>query len=113
MLAALTMVSLNASADNINASEARTVAKNFIQRHAPGLRAASPADLQLSHAEASSVVAGANDYYVFNIKGGGFVIVAGEDRATQVIGYSDKGYIDMNNLPYGLKGLLSGYKKEI
>ena len=113
MLAALTMVSLNASADNINASEARTVAKNFIQRHAPGLRAASPADLQLSHAEASSVVAGANDYYVFNIKGGGFVIVAGEDRATQVIGYSDRGYIDMNNLPYGLKGLLSGYKKEI
>lgn len=104
-------------AGNITVNSARTVANNFIKQHAtlaPGtLRAIASSDLTLSHAEASSAVAGANDYYAFNIKGGGFIIVAGEDRAAQVLGYSDKGRIDFNNLPAPLEDLLNGYKKEI
>ena len=117
LLAALTMVSLNASAGNINATAARTAASNFLKQQAsakPGyFKATAMTDLQLSHAEPSKAVKGAVDYYVFNIKGGGFVIIAGEDRATQVIGYSDRGHIDVNNMPYNLKGLLDGYKQEI
>ncbi len=117
MLAALTMVSLNASAGNINATAARHAASNFIKQHAaanPGsFKANAVNDLQLTHAEPSSAVNNAVDYYVFNIKGGGFVIIAGEDRASQVIGYSDKGHLDINHIPYGLKGLLNCYKEEI
>ena len=116
-LAALTMVSLNVSAGNISASAARTAANSFIKTqlsNMPGsFKAPALADLKLAHTEASSKVTGANDYYVFNINGGGFIIIAGEDRATQVLGYSDNGRFDINNLPDGLKGLLSGYKSEI
>ena len=41
-------------------------------------------------------------YYVFNVSeaaGGGFVIVAGDDAVTPVLGYSDSGSYDENNLP--------------
>jgi len=44
-------------------------------------------------------------YYVFNIdtdedsSGGGFIIVAGDDVAKPVLGYSDEGGYDENNLP--------------
>lgn len=116
-LAALTMVSLNASAGNISATAAREAANNFLKQQAtatPGtLRAPALSDLKLTHSEPSSAVNGAFDYYVFNIKGGGFVIVAGEDRAVQVLGYSDKGQMDMNRLPSNVKALLDGYKAEI
>lgn len=116
-LAALTMISLNASAGNITATAARTAANNFIKQQSTSMsgtfRASSLSDLSLAHAEASKVVASANDYYAFNIKGGGFIIIAGEDRAPAVLGYSDKGQLDFNNLPYGLKGLLESYSREI
>ena len=117
LLAALSMVSIQASAGNINDMTARTAASNFLKQHAaasPGsLRAHALADIQLAHAEASSKVTGANDYYAFNITGGGFVIIAGEDRAQQVLGYSDRGSIDFDHLPAPLKDLLDGYKNEI
>ena len=85
VLAAFAMLSLNASAGNIDANAARAAANNFIKQQAtvmPGtFRATAMTDLKLTHAEQSSAVQGAVDYYVFNIKGGGFVIVSGEDRA--------------------------------
>ena len=114
LLAALTMVSLQASAGNVSLTQARNAANNFIKQHASSqLNAPSMADLKLAHAEASKAVKGANDYYAFNVKGGGFVIIAGEDRAPQVLGYSDKGQLDFNKLPYGLQGLLDSYKSEM
>ena len=116
MLAALTMVSSNASAGNINANAARAAANSFLKQQSasvPGsFKAATYADLKLAHAEASKVN-GANAYYAFNINGGGFIIIAGEDRAATVLGYSDKGHLDFKNLPSNLKALLDGYKSEI
>ena len=41
-------------------------------------------------------------YYVFNVNenvGGGFVIVSGDDAVTPVLGYSENGSYDENNLP--------------
>ena len=116
MLAALAMTALGASAGNIDANAAHTVASGFIhQQAAKGSFKSHVAlnDIKLVHAEASSVATGANDYYAFNITGGGFVIVAGEDRATQVLGFSDKGQLDFNHLPYSLQGLLDCFKREI
>ena len=115
VLAALTMVSLQASAENISANAAKSVACNYLkhQTASRSFMSTSPSDLTLVHAEASKAVSGANDFYAFNVKGGGFIIVAGEDRATSVLGYSDKGRIDFNNLPAPLQDLLNGFKKEI
>lgn len=109
------MATMTIQAGNIDATAAQAAANSFLKhRIAAGtINAPALADVRLAHAEASSVVTGANDYYAFNIKGGGFVIIAGEDRAVQVLGYSDKGHFDANNLPAPLQDLLSGYKREI
>ena len=117
MLAVAAMLSFQASAANLNVTAARTAAGDFLKHQAlsqPGtLMAPALADLKLAYAEPSGKVKGANDFYAFNIKGGGFIIVAGEDRATPVLGYSDKGKIDFNNLPPALQDLLQEYKQEI
>lgn len=48
-------------------------------------------------------------YYVFNAEDGGFVIVAGDDRMPDILGYSEQGYLDLENLPNNMKGLLDYY----
>ena len=117
LLATMAIISLSASAANIDATTARATANSFIKQHAvksPGsIMAPSLNDIKLVHAQESSAVAGAHDFYAFNITGGGFVIIAGEDRANQVLGYSDSGCLDFNNLPENLKALLKGYQEEI
>ena len=115
-LVALALSSLDANAGNVDALTARSTASSFIQQQARAgrsFKAQASRSLRLTHVEASKVVDGANDYYVFNIDGGGWVIVSGEDRASEVLGYSEQGKLDFNNLPYNVKGLLDCYKKEI
>lgn len=117
LMAVIAVTSLNAQAANIDVKAAQDMANNFLKHQAatkPGsLNAPAATDLKLAHAEASTTINGAHDYYAFNLTGGGFVIIAGDDRANQVLGYSDSGHLDFNNLPDNFKALLSSYKKEI
>ena len=116
----LTVMAVSSSqvlAEPVNASAARMAANSFIKSHSkssPGsIKAPAMSDIVLAHAEPSPRVANANAYYIFNIKGGGFVIVSGDDTAAPVLGYSDKGMIDVNNMSEPLQELLDGYKQEI
>lgn len=114
LAAALAVVSFNAQAANIDANTAKTTANTFMkQKYAKQGKMMAPAtaDIKLTHAESSSV--SGNAYYVFNITGGGWVIIAGDDRANQVLAYSDHGSLDMNNLPSNTKGCLDRYKTQI
>lgn len=52
-------------------------------------------------------------YYVFNNDAGGFVIIAGDDAVTPVLGYTTTGSFDAENLPDGLKDLLKSYERQI
>jgi surface protein len=53
-------------------------------------------------------------YYVFNAENnGGFVIVSGDERTEEILGYSNSGNIDLDNLPPNLKGWLENYSKQI
>ena len=53
-------------------------------------------------------------YYIFNaINDGGFVIVSGDNRAEEILGYSDTGSLDMENLPKNVGLWLEGYAKVI
>lgn len=52
-------------------------------------------------------------YYVFNNDAGGFVIIAGDDAVTPVLGYTSAGSFDAENLPDGLKDLLKSYERQI
>ena len=103
-----------ANAGNIDVNAARQAANNFLKSKmtAQGMfKAPAMADIKLAHTEASSVEG--NAYYVFNIQGGGWVIIAGDDRAKQVLAYGDKGNIDMNDLPGSMKDYLNLYKNQI
>ena len=53
-------------------------------------------------------------FYVFNAEGNqGFVIVSGDDRTSEILGYSKTGKLDINQLPENLKGWLEGYARQI
>ncbi len=117
LLVSLAVLSYHAAAGPVSAGMARSAANSFVKSHfkaSPGsLKAPATADLVLAHSEPSGKVPRANAYYIFNIKGGGFVIVSGEDHAASVLGYSDKGQIDINNMSEPLQDMLNGYKAEV
>jgi len=53
-------------------------------------------------------------YYVFNINtNDGFVIIGGDDRTKDILGYSYNGAFDINNIPENFKNWLSYYQEEI
>ena len=112
VLAAAGIMAANAGSIDVNA--ARQAANSFLKSKmtAQGmLKAPAMADIKLAHTEASSVEG--NAYYVFNIQGGGWIIMAGDDRAKQVLAYGDKGNIDMNDMPGSMKGYLKMLKGQI
>ena len=51
-------------------------------------------------------------FYVFSLDNG-FVIISADDAAEPVLGYSDKGRFDSNQMPGNLKYFLNGYAREI
>lgn len=107
-------------AERIDVSTARKVAENVVNA---GSSLRSAGDLSLVYAAApgrsssalrSGTVDGAADYFVFNVPGNkGFVIVSGEDRAYPVLGQSDEGNFDPNNLPENLRAMLAYYQDQI
>ena len=112
VIAATGMFSLTGNAAIVGADAARSAANQFLkQKAAHMLTAPSLNDIKLAHAEASSVEG--NAFYVFNIKGGGWIIIAGDDRAKQVLAYGDQGNISMNDLPENMKGYLNMLKGQI
>ena len=112
LLAAVAATSINASAAGVDVNAARSAAARFLQQKAPVSFKATPSSaISLAYTEASKV--DGNDYYVFNITGGGWVIVAGDDHAKEVLAYGDKGSFDLNNMPASMKGQLKLYKDQI
>ena len=62
---------------------------------------------------AATTASRSDAYYVFNNDAGGFVIIAGDDAVTPVLGYTSTGSFDADNLPDGLKDLLKSYERQI
>lgn len=52
-------------------------------------------------------------YYIFNAEGGGYVIVASDDRARAILAYGDSGAIDPGDMPAGCAAWLKSYEDEI
>lgn len=53
-------------------------------------------------------------FYIFNAENkGGFVIVSGDDRTEEILGYSDNGNIDIDNIPDNMRALLESYEEQI
>ena len=92
----------------VTVDQAMATAKQFATG-SKSLNASGAANMRLNYVGRN--MKGMNDYYVFNRDGGqGFVIVAGDDLSTPILGYSDKGSFDMKKAPEALQLMLQDYQ---
>ena len=97
------LVSIAILAGNVTEQQALTIARQFMQGKS----------FQQKQVRRAAAV-GDNQFYVFNAEGqNGFVIVSADDRTTPVLGYADKGSLEMNKLPVNARRWLEGYAEEI
>ena len=102
-----------AMAEPVNENQAANIASQFLAQksiQAPGLKMAHKALLPSATKGAEKVA-----YYVFNAERaqGGYVIVAGDDRAPAVLGYSDNDKFDAKAMPEAMQELLDSYAEQI
>lgn len=112
MLVVLAFTVANMTAGNVDSRAAQAKAIQFMNSQAGTRMMASSSNLKLTHAERSAVNVKANDFYVFNYDGGGYVIVSGDDRAEEILGYGS-GTLDMNTIPSNMRWWLSQYKEQM
>ena len=112
-LATMLMAVMQASAADVSLATALSTAESYLQNKAKVKRlAALPAGgVKLLYTEANSTRAQQAVYYIFN-SNQGFVIVAGDDRAQQVLAHGDRP-LDMKRMPDNMKFWLSTYKRQI
>ena len=102
--------------------EASAIASSFIQLRgesvpAKRIRQASnattvsiPVELAYTQLQTDSITPAV---YVFNSKNQGFVLVSAEDHARAILGYSDEGYFDENDIPDNMLFWLQMYADEM
>lgn len=98
------------------ANEALKIAKSFVaDPNANVLKNLSlSSDLDIAYVCADKENQQNAHYYVFNFGDEkGFVIISGDLRAKEVLGYSTNGNFDMNNIPDNFKAWLSFYEEEL
>lgn len=102
----------HANAAPLSENAARAIANDFFGLPAPAVtpRLAHKAPRTTKSGVATSVPA----YYVFNNEAnGGWVVVAGDDRARAILAYSDEGAFDPHSLGEGAQALLVLYAQAI
>lgn len=109
ILSLLLMVAMSQAAP-VDANKAKDKALQFLsgkQAKARGMEQGTTPDVQLVTSEGDS-------YYVFNVgQQNGFVIVSGDDRAPEILGYSDSGTFDTQTIPENMRAWLQGYAEQI
>jgi hypothetical protein len=97
-------------AEPVDPEKATLVAKHFFQSTRSGQALAENVNLSLVYGNKD----GYNQIYIFNVNGNsGFVIVAADDAVTPILGYSDKGGFNPDDIPTSMAKWLEGYKREI
>lgn len=99
------------SAQQLNEQEAKARAMRYLNTRGKAFtRGGAPAgkDLALISARVE-----ARGIYAFNCEGGGYVIVSGDSRALPVLGYSDTGAIDWEQMPENMRVWLRLYDEAI
>lgn len=106
-------VAMCMTAGVVNISDARTKALQFLNQRSSTMLSMSPQELKLIHVEPALAGRGAADFYVFNAEdGSAFVIVAGDDRAADVLAYGPQA-LDMETVPCNMQWLLNQYKRQL
>ena len=100
----------------VDENRAKTVGLYFLQNKTNSTLLKEAKNLQLAYkvtAIIGDILEEQTMFYVFNVGSVGFVIVAGDDTVTPILGYSDQGNFVSENMPSNLKKWLENYKKEI
>ena len=98
----------------VDEESAKNIAANFTNSSSLLRSPVNPESAVLATAYISSRTDGLNRFYIFNRgKSNGFVIVSGDDRAEAVLGYTDNGSFDINNIPPNMKWWLNEYANQM
>ncbi len=112
----LLFLTLPLFADHVTPERAKKVAGNlYFERTSIEGNATinSINDINIKSIVADNFSSSKVNYYVANIENGGFVIIAGDDAVTPILGYAFGNNFDANSLPPQLSALLDEYKKEM
>lgn len=108
-------------AQAISQQEAKQRAESFLQKRIEAkpvvLNTNDDFRISLGAKNAKAVTNTASDespYYIFNAEDNqGYVIVSGDERAREILGYSETGNLSEETMPCGLRMLLDLYAQEI
>ena len=113
LFAVVLLAAIQLSAAPVDMRTAQAKAQNFVQQklYSGKLRAPISGEMKLAHAEMNSKMLDRAVFYIFNSKNG-YVIVSGDDRAEEILGYGDAP-LDINTMPRNMRGWLETYKEQI
>ncbi len=113
-LALIGLFSLSVSAEQISQSDATSIAADFLSK-SNSISTQSSNKLKLAYTAKAVTNPNKNCFFVFN-RGvqEGFIIVAADDcTLTSVLGYSNSGEFDSDNMPPNFKWWIEQYQREI
>ena len=113
-LALMLCVATQVQAADVDLATAQNAARAFMNRQifAGKMMASAASNLQLVKAEPSVAKPSAVDYYIFN-GDKSYIVIAGDDKAPEVLMYGMAGKLDINNIPPAMQWLLNKYKFQI
>lgn len=107
-IALLIILSISATAKHVDLETAKSVAATFWRNNVlkgNGLKSGNEFYNVSAQAEFANI-------YIFNCNSG-FVIVSADDAAKPILGYSQQGTFDPENIPANTREWLNGYNREI
>lgn len=113
LLVAAMFAAMQVMAADIDQTTAQSMAQRFLASHSgtKTLNAATPA-VKWVHQELNSSSVNRVAYYVVNTDNG-FVVVAGDDRAQEILAYGNRPLDGMNSLPDNMRYWLGYYKQQM
>lgn len=105
----LILAAIVTMANPIDRTAAMQKAKDFMQGVNPQAQLQTPATPRRAMGDQAQ-----QPYYIFNAENNqGFVIVSGDDRSEEILGYADEGFIDVDNMPEGLSFFLEDFTDQL
>ena len=112
-LAVLLMTAMQALAGHVDLATAKQSAQRFLMNKAVNGRfMASTPTVKWTHEVKNSSNVALTAYYIVNTDRG-FAIIAGDDRAKDILAYGDKPLTNLNDIPDNLQFFLNLYKAEM
>ena len=113
LFAAVMLAAIQVLASPVDMRTAQAKAQAFVQQklYSGKMMAPISGEMKLAHAEINSQKLDRAVYYIFNSQNG-YVIVSGDDRAEEILGYGDAP-LDINAIPDTMKAWLATYKVQL